>query len=84
MNQYYLLLNEQNLLWNERRIRMKEKIEVKEFGKALKKGRIRMGLTQRQLGKLVGLSNTYISNLEKGRGYPSVLALLRILCVFYA
>jgi len=63
---------------------MKEKIEVKEFGKALKKGRIRMGLTQRQLGKLVGLSNTYISNLEKGRGYPSVLALLRILCVFYA
>ena len=51
---------------------------LKEMGDRLKKIRIQHDLTQKQLGKEVGLSVTTISLIEKGKS-TSVDSLIRIL-----
>lgn len=41
--------------------------DVKELGRTIKRSRLRMGLTQDELGKRVGRTHGTISNLELGR-----------------
>lgn len=49
---------------------MKEKADISEFGKRLARLRKAKGLTQAQLGELVGVSNRVIAYYEKETQYP--------------
>ena len=42
------------------------------FGDRLKESRENLGLNQTQLGEMVGVGNTTISNYEKGISFPNV------------
>jgi transcriptional regulator with XRE-family HTH domain len=44
---------------------MKTEFELR-FGELLRTGRIQVGLTVRQLGRLTGIDPTYISRMERG------------------
>lgn len=46
---------------------MDEPLLYKDFGRLVRDHRRRLGLTQDQLGELIGLSRTSITNIEKGR-----------------
>jgi transcriptional regulator with XRE-family HTH domain len=48
------------------------------FGEKLSTLRRRRGLTLRQLGDLLGVYNTYISQLEKGKRLPNAAMILKI------
>ncbi len=48
------------------------------FGIRLKRLRSESNLTQIQLGLMVGLSSKYVSNLESGRGNPTLTLLVKI------
>lgn len=50
------------------------------FGIRLKKLREDSGLTQSQLALMVGLSPKYISNLETGRGNPTLVIQEKLAC----
>ncbi|WP_217646582.1 LexA family transcriptional regulator [Nitrosomonas sp. Nm34] len=56
---------------------------METFGKRIQEARKEMGLTQPQLAKLAGLSQTTISDIERGRnsGSGAVTALARVLKV---
>ncbi len=52
---------------------------METLGSIIKRRRLAMGLTQRELAELVGISHTYIYQLEKGRNdipSPDVMARL--------
>lgn len=51
----------------------------KNVGEIIKSIRRSRGLTQKELAKLIGISNTYLSDLEVNRVNPSLSTLLRIL-----
>jgi len=44
----------------------------KQFGERVRKERIRLGLSQEQLGFKTGLDRTYISGIERGERNPSL------------
>lgn len=48
-------------------------------GKIIKDARIKKGLTQRQLGELIGKSNNALTNWEKGTNSPDV-DMIELLC----
>ena len=48
------------------------------FGNEIRLRRIEMGLTQAQLGKLVGVGQPIIYAYEKGKAEPSLTRLLQI------
>lgn len=50
-----------------------------QIGKYLKERRQEVGKTQKEMGKILELSNTYISDIEVGRTVPSIATLCRIL-----
>lgn len=48
------------------------------FGKWLKDQRLNLGLTQRELGNLTGLTNITINQFESGERLPGLHALKRL------
>ena len=48
------------------------------FGKWLKEQRLNLGLTQRELANLTGLTNITINNFESGKNTPGLCALKRL------
>jgi transcriptional regulator with XRE-family HTH domain len=55
---------------------------MKRFGEKLSILRKKQGLTVRQLGEMLSVHNTYISQLEKGRRIPNAEMILRIADTF--
>ncbi len=58
--------------------------DTKDFPMALKEWRQKQGLTQKELGELLGLSNWAISNYEQGREFPSkeiAIKLASVMCI---
>ncbi len=58
--------------------------ELKDFGVALKKSRMALGLSQTKLAEIVGSSNKQLNHIEHGRNWPSLpiyLSLCRVLKV---
>lgn len=53
------------------RIKMKPKKKETTFGGLLKEARLKMELTQQQLGDMVGVDDSYINRLEKGTRPPT-------------
>lgn len=49
-----------------------------DIGTKIRRERIRKGMSQRHLAKQIGISNTYLSDIEVGRTIPSVKTLLKI------
>ena len=54
------------------------KIDYKQLGIRIKKARENKNMTQQQLAELTGLSNNYISNIERNRSIPSLQTLVTI------
>ena len=48
------------------------------FGKWLKDQRLNLGLTQRELGNLIGLTNITINKFENGESLPGLYALKKL------
>ncbi|HBW13121.1 MAG TPA: XRE family transcriptional regulator [Proteiniclasticum sp.] len=48
------------------------------IGDNIRKYRKKKNLTQKELGDIVGISNTYLSDMEIGRTNPSIKTLKRI------
>ena len=55
---------------------------MKRFGEKLGILRQRRGLTVRQLGDMLGVHNTYVSQLEKGRRVRNAEMILKIAAIF--
>jgi transcriptional regulator with XRE-family HTH domain len=51
---------------------------VVTIGDNIRKYRKKKNLTQKELGDIVGISNTYLSDMEIGRTNPSIKTLKRI------
>jgi len=51
---------------------------MERFGEKLHTLRKRQGLTLAQLGHLLGVHNTYISQMEKGKSIPNAAMILKI------
>jgi len=48
------------------------------IGDNIRKYRRKKNLTQKQLGELLGLSNTYLSDIENNRTNPSIKTLKKV------
>ena len=48
------------------------------FGRAVKKRRLKLGLSQERLGELADLHRTYIADVERGARNLSLLSILKI------
>lgn len=58
---------------------MLDKKEFKKiFSSRLKKSRIKKGLTQPELAKLIGSTDRNISNYETGYSFPSIIVLYKL------
>ncbi len=55
---------------------------MKRFGEKLRTLRLQHGLTMRQLGDMLGVSDSYISQMETGDKVPNVAMLLKIANMF--
>lgn len=55
---------------------------MRRFGEKLNILRKNQGLTMRQLGDMLGVHNTFISQLEKGRRKPNAEMILKIADIF--
>lgn len=53
-------------------------IDNKFIAEKIKKERERLGLTQEEFGKLIGISKQSISSWEKGRNLPDILNIAKI------
>ena len=49
-----------------------------EFGRNLYRCRKKRGFTQESLGKHMGVSRTYINQLERGRGNPTLQVVMKL------
>jgi transcriptional regulator with XRE-family HTH domain len=49
-----------------------------ELGERVRSARLRLGLSQEDLGELSGLHRTYIGHLERGEVNPSLLNILKV------
>ncbi|WP_312654382.1 helix-turn-helix transcriptional regulator [Proteiniclasticum sp.] len=57
---------------------------VEEIAGVIKVLRKRRGLTQKKLSKLLGISNTYLCDIERSRTKPSIKILMKIVSVLDA
>lgn len=48
------------------------------IGDNIRKYRITNNITQKELGEAIGISNTYLSDIETGRTNPSIKTLKKI------
>lgn len=55
---------------------------MRRFGEKLYQLRIRRGLTLAELGNLLGVHNTFVSQLEKGRKVPNAEMILKVADTF--
>ncbi len=55
---------------------------MRRFGEKLYQLRIRRGLTLTELGHLLNVHNTFVSQLEKGRKVPNAEMILRVADTF--
>ena len=55
-------------------------IQYASIGERIRSRRLEMGLTQAQLGRLAGVSGSFVGHLERAEKIPSVETLMR-LCV---
>jgi transcriptional regulator with XRE-family HTH domain len=53
-------------------------LDYKKLGKRIKLAREKKNLTQEQLAEIVGVSNNYISNIERKYSKPSLETLIKI------
>ena len=53
-------------------------IDYKEIGKRIARRRKELGLKQSQLSELVGISDPYMSNIERATSIPSTEVILRL------
>lgn len=56
---------------------------MKRFGEKLRTLRQRNGLTMRKLSEMLGVRDSYISQLESGDKIPNVAMLIKIADVFH-
>lgn len=54
------------------------KTDYKKMGNRIKSARKKKKITQEQLAEMTGLSNNYISNIERNCSIPSIDTLLKI------
>ena len=52
--------------------------EIIKFGKKLKELRLRKGLSQGDVARILGVHRTYISGLERGVRNPSLLTVQKV------
>jgi transcriptional regulator with XRE-family HTH domain len=55
---------------------------MERFGEKLSALRKKQGLTLRQLGEMLGVYHTYVSQIEKGKKMPNALMILKIADIF--
>lgn len=55
---------------------------MKRFGEKLRALRQRNGLTLRQLGEMLEVSNTFVLSIEQGRKTPNAAMILKIADIF--
>jgi transcriptional regulator with XRE-family HTH domain len=55
---------------------------MRRFGEKLYHLRIQRGLTLVELGNLLGVHNTFVSQLEKGRKVPNAEMILKVADIF--
>jgi transcriptional regulator with XRE-family HTH domain len=55
---------------------------MKRFGEKIYQLRIQRGLTLTDLGNLLGIHNTFVSQLEKGRKFPNAEMILKMADTF--
>lgn len=55
---------------------------MRRFGEKLYQLRIRRSLTLTELGNLLGVHNTFVSQLEKGRKLPNAEMILKVANTF--
>ena len=60
-----------------KRMASKEKIQI-DFGNRVRQQRIKLGLSQEQLGFKTGLDRTYISGIERGERNPSLKNIAKV------
>jgi transcriptional regulator with XRE-family HTH domain len=51
---------------------------VSEAGQAIKSRRKTLGMTQIELGRVLGISNTYLSDIEVGKTIPSLKTIIKL------
>ncbi|MBQ9482790.1 MAG: helix-turn-helix transcriptional regulator [Ruminiclostridium sp.] len=55
--------------------------DYKEFGKRIAKRRRQLGLSQTKVNEMAGLSDKYLSNIERAVSIPSIDVLMKICAV---
>jgi transcriptional regulator with XRE-family HTH domain len=55
---------------------------MQRFGEKLSILRKKRGLTTRQLGEMLGVYHTYISQIEKGKKIPNAAMIIKIADIF--
>lgn len=55
---------------------------MERFGEKLSTLRKRHGLTLRQLGEMLGVYHTYVSQIEKGKKIPNAAMIIKIADIF--
>jgi len=53
-------------------------VRILNVGEKIRKERLKKGIKQIELAKEVGISNTFLSDIETGRGKPSIDTLKKI------
>jgi len=53
-------------------------LDKQSIGEHIKDERLRLGLTQKELGKLVGIANQTLCDWEAGRSTPDVITLAKL------
>lgn len=62
------------------KVEMVKSMEMKELGTRIRFQRFVRDMKQKDLAKMIGTSETYLSAIEKGKRLPSINLLLRITC----
>ena len=52
--------------------------QSEEFGRRVRKYRLKLGFSQEELGDVSGLHRTYIGHLERGEVNPSLLNIVKV------
>ena len=58
---------------------MRDKAQIKQFGRNLSAERTRQGLTQDELGALASIDGTYIGRIERAEVNPTLTTIIPIL-----
>lgn len=62
------------------KVEMIKSMEMKELGIRIRFQRFVRDMKQKDLAKMIGTSETYLSAIERGKRLPSINLLLRITC----